>query len=628
MILISIIKHNIEKYSQRYLWASIFLASLFFIFLACRRYYYFDYNIADLAIFNQTFYNTLHGHWFDNTITLNNYLADHFSLAILFLLPIYAIKQTALTLLVIQVIITFLSAWPIYLISKKLSNSNFFSYLVALCWLLNPFVHRAALYEFHILHLATFLFFWVFYFYLTGKFKFYLFFILLTLLCREDLALLLFGFFMLSIFDHKKFKWILWSAIIPLVYFFVAFFIIKKISPSGDFKYLTYYQWLGGETMSQILWQWITHPLQVVVHIFAPTNLFYLLVLFLPFLMLPILSPKYLLLSFLPIMMFVLAESGLRAIHLNIHYVFLFLPGTFVAFIFSLSKILNRDKFICSKFIYDNFIFFKIIFFFSLVYFLLTYSPIFYLLRKKYPPDYHQRRQEIIDLLPPHASVVADSSLLAPLSSRAQVYNVNYAYFGKSQFALRGFVLPEVDYIYLDMSQFMTILLESKTSTILWSSTDPLLMPDTWMVKLKEYDLVIAENEIFLWKLKKLGIEDSLPFYKIYENAEKNESPLDSWRVSGNKNGKTLAIKYNQLPGNNYLLRFYKNDYYWEIPFDYGLYSKKLLDNNQSLEVYYYLDNQVNFFELYNYKGGNGLSYMGEAVPNIERNLVWKKTGI
>lgn len=89
-----------------------------------------------------------------------------------------------------------------------------------------------------------------------------------------------------------------------------------------------------------------------------------------------------------------------------------------------------------------------------------------------------------------------------------------------------------------------------------------------------------------------------------------------------------MKIKYNKLLSNSYLLRFYKGLEYWEIPLDYGLYSQKMMQDQQSLEVYYYLDKNTDAFEFYYYRGKNALGNMGEAVPNIKRKLLIDKTKI
>ena len=56
--------HNQKKV----LWWAIFLYFIVFSVICIWKYYHFGYNGLDLAIFNQVFYNSAHGHLFDFTI--------------------------------------------------------------------------------------------------------------------------------------------------------------------------------------------------------------------------------------------------------------------------------------------------------------------------------------------------------------------------------------------------------------------------------------------------------------------------------------------------------------------------------------------------------------------------------
>ena len=99
----------------------IFLAVYFvFVLLICLfKYFTFSYNGLDLAIFNQVFYNSSLGHFFNFTIHPTSYLGDHFELIIFFLVPFYSVVKSPLTLLVMQIFFLALTIIPIYLISKK-----------------------------------------------------------------------------------------------------------------------------------------------------------------------------------------------------------------------------------------------------------------------------------------------------------------------------------------------------------------------------------------------------------------------------------------------------------------------------------------------------------------------------
>src|SRR6202048_1806008 len=79
----------------------------------------------DLGIFDQVFWNTTQGRFFESTMSLvqtqpHSYLADHFSPVYLLLMPAYAIIPRPETLLVIQTLFLAAGVWPLYLLARLL----------------------------------------------------------------------------------------------------------------------------------------------------------------------------------------------------------------------------------------------------------------------------------------------------------------------------------------------------------------------------------------------------------------------------------------------------------------------------------------------------------------------------
>lgn len=620
------IKANIEKHSQRYLWASIIVFILAFSFLVLKKYYYFGYNISDLAIFNQTLFNTLHGNWFHNTVGLNNYFADHFSPILILLLPFYAIRQSPETLLIIQVLVTSLCAWPIFVIAKAYSKNNLFAYGVSLFWLTNPFVHRQVIYEFHVFHFMAFLFFWAFYFYQNKRLGWCIFFSILALLTREDSVFLFFGLAVLSLVEKKPKKWSIGIFLFALLYFLVAIYLIRYISPATNYKFLLYYNWLGGDGFFDIIFNWLKNPLAVLVHIFSFSNIFILFVLLLPFLFLPFLAKKYLWLSVFPLLQYLMTNGGFNNNHIYTHYVMTLLPGFYLAYIFGLWALIGQGGYKRLRLIDKNRSFFIVIFLFSFLYFLFFMSPIMSIMTKKFLPNYHEDRQAIINLIPREASVCADPSLLAPFSSRKLLYNIDYTYYRKSQFAERDFILPKVDYIFLDMTQFIATI-NARNSWELAKYGEPLKVPDLWAQTLEDYNLVKAKDSVFLWQNKDLSAKIILPYFEPHP-MDSSAELLSEWGATKKDDIKILKIVYNKLNSNNYIVRFYQGDQYWDLPFDYGLYSLAQNKAKQTFTAYYYLNNQVDSFEIYHYKGRNILGDWSNLDLFFQKEKVFDKTNL
>src|SRR3989338_8718516 len=200
---------------------AILLYILSFSFFSIWKYSNFLYNGMDLAIINQVFYNSINGNFFASSIHPPSYLADHLNPIIFLLLPIYYLFSSPKTLLILQALTLGLSAWPVFLIGKKVIDKNW-GLLFALAWLLNPIVQNINSFEFHFLPLAVFFILWVTYFYLQEKYWPYLAFLILALLVREDVAVVTVMFGVVAAINKKSFRWIATPILFSLAYAFFA----------------------------------------------------------------------------------------------------------------------------------------------------------------------------------------------------------------------------------------------------------------------------------------------------------------------------------------------------------------------------------------------------------------------
>lgn len=582
--------------------------------LLLKKYNGFGYNFFDLSIFNQVFFNTLHGRWFDLSINLNNYLADHFSPIIVLFIPIYAIYPAAPTLLVVQTIFLGLSAWPLYLIAKAVSKNKITALLVALWWLLSPFVHNANFFEFHFLSVAVFLIFWAFYFYYKNNFKLFFLFIVFSLLCREDIALILLGFFILSLLDKKNLRWKIVALLLPLIYFVGAIGLIGHFNVDGNYKFLVYYGWLGGTTPLAILWSWFSHPFDLLAHIFTWRNFGSLLVIFLPFIFLPLAKPKYLLLALLPLLEFILSAPSLYPLIYNIHYILLLLPALFISLIVVLAGLKARRPFWGSHYIYNNFLFFKVVWVVSIIYFFIFLSAVPKVINYNYDKEDINARQEFLSIISPQAKVAASLDFLPQLSNRQFLYPIYYAYFHSSQFAKAEFVLPPVDYILMSSADTMFNLAERHSDSFALVSRDDL--SSRWRQLLSDYVLIKAQDDIWLWQNKKQAVS-SLP---VYELSNKSDTLDNGFLLSGDLIGNRLKLTFNKPreAKTDYLIRFYKDDGYFDVPLDYGLWPVNEWLNDSQYSFYYYLSNEVKAYQIFSWQGVNKLSDLRGVALNLQ----------
>src|SRR5439155_6913230 len=106
----------------------------------------------DLGQYDNVFWSTLHGHPLRCAplalVSDWQHIGNHADLAVFFLLPFYAIRPGAETLLVMQAVILALGAIPLYLFAVR-RLPPLYAAIVAVCYLLYPPLHGANFYDFH-----------------------------------------------------------------------------------------------------------------------------------------------------------------------------------------------------------------------------------------------------------------------------------------------------------------------------------------------------------------------------------------------------------------------------------------------------------------------------------------------
>ncbi len=564
----------------------------------------FLYNALDLAIFNQVFYNTSLGNWFELSIHPGSYLGDHFAPIILALTPIYFLFKSPLTLLFIQSLFLSLGALPIYLISKevlknKVKNVKLASFLLAAFYLINPFVANANLFEFHILTLAVPLVLFSFYFYIKNNFPAFCLVFLAALFVREDVALAigLFGF--LALIERKKIKWVLTPILAGGIYFFSAMKVISFFSEEGSYKFLYYYSWLGS-SFEEIVKNFFIHPLQVINHIISLGNLEMILGFFLPFLFLPILRPKYLLLLLLPLAQIILGAPGGGELILQTHYSVLFIAPLFVSFIYGFS-------FVWQKISQDNKKIFIIILITAGIYSAFTLGPISAIFnnfsKESELADFSKEEWTLIEKIPNDVEVISSYKFLPQLSGRKNIYSLNYIFIGKQQFSDKDFpISDDVDYILIDFDDFITFNIQFPGTA--WTAPHYKTGDDRIRKLLNEGRFGVLEvvgNTV----LFKKNYSNQIKLYEIFDKTDSLEFPQKV--LDKSLNGKIKFIGYNSNSAlfeyqffwqaldkmeKNYALQIevmqgseiiYKKNY----PVAYGLYPSSEWHKNQIVKVNY-----------------------------------------
>jgi len=406
--------------------------AIIFSFAGYCQYTSFSYQDMDLAAINQVFWNGMHSRFITaihvgESALLNN----HKWFIAAALLPIYALFPGPLLLLYIQAIALSAGVWAVYLLARE-NLKPALGLLFSFCYLIYPSLNYITLYEFHPVAFAVPLLLFTFYFYQRRKWTGYLIFLLLSLSCREDVTLPVFGmgiYFLLRGIKERgtppflRWRWGVSALVLSLFWFLLCTRLIPTLTaqfnPEADQTDLMpiFFGWLG-DTPLEMARTAITHPGYLLGGVLTRPKLLYLFQLLLPLGLLSLLSPASCVMVVLPALEGLLSS---RPQHFSIQYQYtaLIIPFVFISAIRGTRNLL-RWKWL--KFKPDY-----------LVIFLLLISPLSAKIIGplfRLPSRFRQWRvneedsvrEEMVRMVPDQAPVLATFGLASHLSSRPQLF--------------------------------------------------------------------------------------------------------------------------------------------------------------------------------------------------------------
>jgi uncharacterized membrane protein len=404
------------------------------VFLAASycQYNSFSFQDMDLAIINQAFWNGIHGELFTaGRVGESTIFNDHRWFIALPLLPLYAIFPGPLILLFFQSAALSLGAWGVYLLARKILSPQL-STLFSFCYLINPSINYITLYEFHPLTFAVPLLLFTFYFYERRRWGWYLVFLVLSLSCREDVALPVFGIGVYAMIRGlsdrnasflSRWKWSISAMVLSLAWFALCAegvpALMASLHPDAEHTSLipVYFNWLG-RTPGEIIGTIFTRPGYFFRGVFTLPKIFYLFQLLAPLGFLSLLSPVAC------VMIVFGALDGLlsaRGQHFSIQYQYtaMVIPFVFIAAIHGAEKLMRGGRFKVKP---DY-----------LIFFLLIVSPLSAkimgplfnlpgMFRAWQITEEDGVRERLIRMVPPQAPVLATFELAPHLSNRSYLF--------------------------------------------------------------------------------------------------------------------------------------------------------------------------------------------------------------
>ncbi len=478
--------------------AGIFVFVSAIMVVAAFKLHNFGYNGFDLAIYNQTFWNTVHGSFFANSMNPPSYLGDHAEWPILALAPVYALIPHPLTLIFLQAAAIGLGAFIVFRAAKIIFPGRNADLFFALLWLANPFAWNLALFEFHIIAFAVPLILLAALFFLERRWLPYFLSLLAVALVREDLFLTVLGFSLLTLADilrhreplrgaaiseprfprlpgsawltalslarNKVFKWSVLPALCALAIFFLDQAVIGRFNPDGAYKYSIYYRWLG-DTPWEMFAYILNHPLRVLAHVLDADALSAAAALLIPSLFLPVFAPRFLLLAAGAAAEFALSQTGADMVIVKTQYAAPFIAPLFLAAMEGYAfmekkgwpwKILPRPLFPAALAIACACAWFG-------------YGPGTGISSSFSADARELALRNAVSMIPPHASAISTFDALSSLSSRKDVFPLGYVFLGQKQFGTSPYELPFYpEYLLIDRQDF--IYFAGTYRNVEWSS--------------------------------------------------------------------------------------------------------------------------------------------------------------
>ncbi|MBD1849939.1 DUF2079 domain-containing protein [Cyanobacteria bacterium FACHB-502] len=417
--------------------------------LALQRYFNFypTYVSFDQGIFNQVFWNNLHGRWFESSLSSTESVAvmqgdvpdvtyrrlgQHFTPALLLWLPWYALFPSPAGLSVLQVTLVTLAGLVLYALARhyhppQLSAWIAGSYYAAIA-VISP--TAANFHDICQIPLYSFGLFWA-----LEKRRWWLIALLsvLILLVREDSGILLFGIGAFGIANRRFPRIGIVLCVMSVIYVVTLTNVIMPMISrdiSDRFMIEQFGQFVGDREAStlQVLWAIISNPWRLLVELVTPIDrtLRYLLGQWLPLAFIPILSPSAWLLAGLPMTKTLLQREDITALSLHLRYAMTLVPGLFYGAILWWTQ--HPDLF--RKLRFRRFWAFCIAL--SLL-FTVTSNPnrvLSFLIPDSFQPwvyvspvrqaEHSQAIRSLLTQIPPDASVTATDHIVAHLSNRRE----------------------------------------------------------------------------------------------------------------------------------------------------------------------------------------------------------------
>jgi uncharacterized membrane protein len=348
--------------------ALLILSMGFFILMlvfSLHRFYTF-YASYDQALFDQLFWNSIHGRLFQGSLSAGqsvgylqdgevhkafySHLAQHFVIDFFLWMPIYALFPTGATLVVLQVSLITIAGIVLYVLSRHYLPTNISLLITASFYGGNAVIAPTFANFYEHCQIPLFIFslllalekrkislFWLFLFFSLG--------------IREEAGIITFGIGLYLIFIRRYIKLGIAVCLISFTYVAVVTNVIMPLlSDDNSRLYLTtrFSRFVPGNpnpSTLQLLWGMITNPIELLKSLLFPFDrrVKYFLGHWLPLAFIPAISPTAWLIT-IPQLIVLLIQNSKLALALSVRFALTIVPGMFYGAILWWSQHPERFK--------------------------------------------------------------------------------------------------------------------------------------------------------------------------------------------------------------------------------------------------------------------------------------------
>jgi uncharacterized membrane protein len=314
----------LDRHEERIALAMVFIYFVVFGSLSLVRHWAFHSMALDLGVFDQVLWNTVHGRFMESTLSLercdpHSFFLDHFSPALLLIVPFYALISRPETLIVFQAVALALGAWPVYLLARHYLPRGGERLVWVAVYVLSAPLAWITFYDFHEITLAVVPLGLAMYFLATRRTIPLLLALGASFLVKEELPLVAFGFG-LALLAQRRFGLGAFVAIASAAWFVVTLkVIIPAFAGGAPYQYLGRYASLGSDEL-EIARTLLLDPLRVIRVLLSGevgSKIAFVLTLFAPGLGVALRARSALIPSIVPLGYLLLSDYGGQHTHHN-----------------------------------------------------------------------------------------------------------------------------------------------------------------------------------------------------------------------------------------------------------------------------------------------------------------------